>query len=214
MSEQASEQVIEQTSAKPVKEKKVKQVKLNKKGKVKTHHFRVFILFLLASLVVVTFGFVAIYPSLAMNGYRKAILVNGLGTGSPIPVNTYYTVPYISNPTDATANILTAGANQDTLYSGAWLDLSKGPLVLSVPDMNDRYYALEFVNAKDNSVINTIGKRTTGTGAGSFFITGPGWSGTVPSGMTQITSPNNEVLLLGRVFVADDSEVQLVYNLS
>jgi len=204
----------EQTIPEPVKAKKPKQLKLNKKGRVKTHHFRTFILCFLVVTVAATFGIIYIYPSLAMNGYKKAIVTNGLGTGAPIPENTIYIVPYIANPTDATANLLSSGANQDTLYGGAWLNLSNGPLVLKVPDTNGRYYAVSFVNGHDNTVIDTIGKRTTGTGAGSLFITGPGWSGTVPTGMTQVVSPNAEVLMLMRVFVADESEVQTVYNLS
>src|SRR5215510_6086458 len=33
--------------------------------------------------------------------------------------------------------------NQDTLYSIAWLDLSREPVILSVPDLGDRYYTME-----------------------------------------------------------------------
>jgi hypothetical protein len=40
------------------------------------------------------------------------------------------------------------------------------------------------------------------------------WSGEVPSDMTQIPSPNNSVLILGRILVYDDSDLDTVYGLA
>jgi hypothetical protein len=88
-------------------------------------------------------------------------------------------------------------ANVDTLYSTAFLDLSKEPVVLSAPDTHGRYYLLQIMDAWTN-VIASPGKRTTGTAAGSFAITGPGWSGTLPPGVHEIKSPTNLVWILGR----------------
>ncbi len=48
----------------------------------------------------------------------------------------------------AERELLTAGKsrvvmpNNDTLYVNAWLDLSAGPLVITVPDTGSRYYVL------------------------------------------------------------------------
>jgi hypothetical protein len=36
----------------------------------------------------------------------------------------------------------------------------------------------------------------------------------MPDGMTQISSPNNAVLVAGRVFVEDDSDVPEAYGLA
>ncbi|MDH3676940.1 MAG: DUF1254 domain-containing protein, partial [Nitrosopumilus sp.] len=69
--------------------------------------------------------------------------------------------------------------NADTLYSFAWLDLSDEPLVLHVPDTDDRYYLVPILDAYSN-VFTSPGKRTTGTGENDFVITGPFWSGTIP----------------------------------
>ena len=192
---------------------KGRKVKLNRKGKPKTHHLLVFFGCLLVSLVVATTWFISTTPSKMDIGFKNAILVDGLGSGAPIPINTLYTVPDIASPTTAGDSMLTTG-NQDTLYTAGYLDLSSGPLVLKVPDMNDRYYSIQFTDPRIDGVFAYVGRRTTGTAAGTFLITGPQWSGTVPDGMTQIASPNNNVLVLARVFVANEAEVPLVYKLS
>jgi hypothetical protein len=87
--------------------------------------------------------------------------------------------------------------NRDTLYSFAWLDLSKEPMVLSVPDTKGRYYMMPLLDAWTN-VFASPGKRTTGTKAGNFAITGPGWVGKLPGGVTQIKAPTNTVWVTGR----------------
>ncbi len=87
--------------------------------------------------------------------------------------------------------------NADTLYSSGWLDLSKGPIVLSVPDTHDRYYLMPMLDAWTN-VFASPGKRTTGTGKGDFAIAGPGWEGTLPAGVTQIKAPTDMVWIIGR----------------
>jgi hypothetical protein len=90
--------------------------------------------------------------------------------------------------------------NCDTYYSSAWLDLSQGPLVLTVPDTKGRYYLLPMMDAYTN-VFASPGKRTTGTAAQLFLVTGPGFTGTVPDGMKQLTAPTNMVWILGRTQV-------------
>lgn len=88
-------------------------------------------------------------------------------------------------------------ANVDTLYSSAWLDLSKEPMVLSVPDTRGRYYLMPMIDAWTN-IFASPGKRTTGTKAGHFAITGPGWSGRLPAGVQELKSPTNMVWIIGR----------------
>ena len=88
--------------------------------------------------------------------------------------------------------------NNDTLYSNAWIDLSVEPLVLSVPDTENRYYVMPFMDAWTN-VFAMVGKRTTGTGKGTYVVVGPDWSGTLPGGMLKLASPTNMVWLVGRI---------------
>jgi hypothetical protein len=163
--------------------------------------------------------FIYFWPRMLLSVYKRAILVKGFGEG-PIPVNALYTESQklfaepLTAQSASSSNLMTVGVNHDTLPTAGWLDLSKGPLVLHVPDMNDRYYSLQFTNPSKNTNFAYIGKRTTGTQAGDYLITGPGWKGQVPSGMTQISSPNNAVLLLGRVLVHSDSDLATAYELS
>jgi hypothetical protein len=109
------------------------------------------------------------------------------------PINQFSN--FLKYPTAAYRDIVRM--NVDTLYSFAWLDLSKEPLVLSVPDTHDRYYLMPILDAWTN-VFASPGKRTTGTKAGEFAIVGPNWTGTLPAGMTAFKSPTNIAIIAGR----------------
>jgi hypothetical protein len=87
--------------------------------------------------------------------------------------------------------------NFDTLYSFAWLDLSREPVVLSVSDTGGRYYLLPMLDMWTD-VFSVVGSRTTGTAAGDFVIVGPGWNGTLPFGLTKISAPTPTIWILGR----------------
>ena len=171
-------------------------------------------------LVAWAFGmflFVYFYPHLVNNIYKKAIVNQGFGEG-PVPINTLYTEPQalFADPLHAPASaskLATTGVNHDTLLTVGWLDLSQGPQVLHVPDMAGRYYSVQFTDPFDVDFAY-VGTRTTGTQAGDYLITGPGWKGQVPGGMTQIASLNNSVLVLGRVLVESDSDVATAYGLA
>ncbi len=89
--------------------------------------------------------------------------------------------------------------NADTLYTIAWLDLSKEPWVFSIPDMGDRYYLMPMLDGWTD-VFQVPGKRTTGGKAQKYAITGPGWSGTLPAGVTEYKSPTAMVWILGRIY--------------
>jgi hypothetical protein len=181
----------------------------------KSEHLLLFGVICVASWFLVTY----LWPRLMLSVYKRGLLVKGFGEG-PIPVNTLYTQPQslfaepLNSQTATSSNLMTVGVNHDTLSTVGWLDLRNGPLVLHVPAMNDRYYSIQFTDPSKNTVFAYVGKRTTGTQAGDFLITGRGWKGQVPGGMQQIASPNNSVLLLGRVLVLSDSDLPAAYDLS
>jgi hypothetical protein len=164
------------------------------------------------------FLFIWFWPRLMLYAYKRAMLVHGGGSG-PIPLNTLYTVPQALfadplHPPASASKLLTTGVNRDTLLTLGWWDLGKGPQVLHVPDMAGRYYSVQFTDPSNNINFAYVGKRTTGTQAGDYLITGPGWNGAVPRGMARISSPNNSVLVLGRVFVEDDNDLSTAHALA
>ena len=87
--------------------------------------------------------------------------------------------------------------NFDTLYSVGWLDLTKEPVVLSVPDTQGRYYLLQLLDMWTDSFAG-MGKRTTGTSPGDFAVVGPGWQGELPHGLQRINAPTPFVWVIGR----------------
>jgi hypothetical protein len=178
-------------------------------------HLLIFSAICVATWLLVTY----LYPRLMLFIYKRAALSQGFGDG-PIPVNTLYTQPqklyadpFTSLP-PGSSKLMSVGTNRDTLYTVGWLDLSKGPLVLHVPDTAGRYYSVQFTDPSNNTNFSYVGKRTTGTQAGDYLITGPAWKGQAPSGMKQISSPNNSVMVIGRVFVESDSDLPTAYGLA
>jgi hypothetical protein len=169
-------------------------------------------------MVAAWFLFTYFWPRMLLSIYKRAILAKGFGDG-PIPVNTLYTEPktLFADPLHAPASaskLATTGVNHDTLLTAGWLDLSKGPQVLHVPDMAGRYYSVQFTDPSYNTNFAYVGTRTTGTQAGDYLITGLGWKGQAPNGMAQISSPNNSVLVIGRVLVESDRDLSTAYGLS
>jgi hypothetical protein len=99
----------------------------------------------------------------------------------------------------AVDNHAVTAPNADTLYTIIWMDVSKEPWIVSSPDMKGRYFLLPMLDGW-TTVFADPGKRTTGTGAQTFAITGPGWSGPLPAGVTEYKSATGIVWLLGRIY--------------
>ncbi len=159
------------------------------------------------------YAYTYFYPRLIYTGLETATVQHGISASSSsgIPINTLYTMPTLASPSQS--NALGSTGNHDTLYTVGWLDLSKGPEVLHVPDMAGRYYSVQFTDPWGTDFAY-VGRRTTGTGAGDYLISGPGWQGKVPDGVKQIASPDNTVLLIGRTLVVSDSDLAMAYGLA
>jgi hypothetical protein len=103
--------------------------------------------------------------------------------------------------------------NADTLYSSGFFDVGTEPWVLSIPDMKGRYALFPMLDGW-STVFQVPGKRTTGTAAQTYVITGPGWSGTLPTGLKEYKSPTSLVWLLGRIYCTGTPEdYQAVHEL-
>ncbi|HTQ51311.1 MAG TPA: DUF1254 domain-containing protein [Candidatus Acidoferrales bacterium] len=105
---------------------------------------------------------------------------------------------------DASYKVVTA-PNADTLYTTAWIDVSKEPYILSLPDADGRYYLMPMLDGWTD-VFQVPGKRTTGTGPQKYAITGPGWTGTLPEGVVEYKSPTAMVWILGRIYCTGTPE--------
>lgn len=99
----------------------------------------------------------------------------------------------------AVDNHCCAAPNSDTLYTEVWLDVSREPWVFSIPEMGDRYYMMPMLDGWSN-VLAVPSARNTGGKPQTYAITGPGWSGTLPPGVTAVKSPTGIVWILGRIY--------------
>ena len=131
----------------------------------------------------------------------------GYGYLLPLVISDYLRKDFIAAsavnqfvPIKQFANILVnAQSNLDTLYQPAWLDLTQGPQVVSVPDSKGRYYVLPIYDLW-TEVLGVPGPRTTGGGAFTFVITPPNWTGTLPSGLWEIRATTFYIYILGRIY--------------
>jgi len=149
------------------------------------------------------------YPLISMDVTRK-VFTNvepgkEFGRG---PMNAFQSMPAYPAASDKGV----VRYNFDTLYSAAWLDMTKEPMIVSVPDTNGRYYLLPMLDMWTD-VFASPGWRTTGTQAANFLITPPGWSGTVPSGMTRIEAPTPIVWIIGRTKTDGPSDYDAVHKI-
>jgi len=135
------------------------------------------------------------YPLVTMDMTRKSFTNYATVEGSRGPMGQI--IKLRSYP--AVDDHAVTAPNADTLYTTAFLDVSKEPWVFSIPDMGDRYYLMPMLDGWTD-VFQVPGKRTTGGKAQKYAITGPGWSGTLPPGVTEYKSPTGIVWILGRIY--------------
>jgi len=144
---------------------------------------------------VATEAYIYGYPLVTVEMTRRVITNVAEPKGTRAPMGQLVNLRHYP---DASFRDVTA-PNADTLYTSAFFDAGKEPWVLSLPDMNGRYFLMPMLDGW-TTVFQAPGKRTTGTGAQTYAITGPGWSGTLPEGVKEYKSPTSLVWLIGRIY--------------
>lgn len=147
------------------------------------------------ALAIGTDAYIYGYPLVTMEMSRRVMTNVEKPEGTRAPMGNLVRMRTYPNASfrDVTA------PNADTLYTTGWFDVGKEPWIVSMPDMNDRYFLMPMLSGWTD-VFDVPGKRTTGTKAQTWAITGPGWKGTLPQGVTEYKSPTSIVWLLGRIY--------------
>lgn len=141
------------------------------------------------------------YPLVTMEMTRRVMTNVAEPEGSRAPMGQIARLR--TYPTPAFHDI--TSPNADTLYTIAWIDVGREPWVLTLPDFHGRYYLFPMLDAWTN-VFQSPGKRTTGTKAQTYAITGPGWTGSLPEGVIRYESPTAIVWLAGRIYSSGTPE--------
>jgi hypothetical protein len=141
------------------------------------------------------------YPLVTMEMTRRVVTNVARPEGTRAPMGQIIRLREYPNASfrDVTA------PNADTLYTTAFMDVGAEPWVLSIPDMKGRYALFPMLDGW-TTVFQVPGKRTTGTAAQTYAITGPNWKGTLPPGVREYKSPTNIVWLLGRIYCTGTPE--------
>ena len=98
--------------------------------------------------------------------------------------------------------------NNDTVYSGALLELADQPIILTAPDIHDRYWSVEAADAYTNNIFY-IGTRATSGDGGNHAFVGPNWKGELPPGVIEHRMPTNDMMFALRIGVLPQDEADL-----
>ncbi|MET4210109.1 hypothetical protein ABIB95_004940 [Bradyrhizobium sp. LA2.1] len=155
----------------------------------------------LEDFALATDAYIFGYPLVTMEMTRRVITNVAAPVGTKAPTGQ---IIKLRKYPDAFFRDVTA-PNADTLYTTAFLDVGKEPWVVSIPDMKGRYALFPMLDGW-TTVFQVPGKRTTGTAAQTYAITGPTWKGTLPAGVKEYKSPTSIVWLLGRIYCTGTPE--------
>jgi hypothetical protein len=95
--------------------------------------------------------------------------------------------------------------NNDTFYSTAQVDLSAGPVTITLPPSGERYLSLALMDAYSNNFA-VLGTRTTGGEGGVFTLVGP--RDAASADPHTIRAPTDHVWALARVLVASPEDAE------
>ncbi len=131
------------------------------------------------------------------------------------PINSFWYADRLASSGDSTGG----SPNTDTLYSIAWCDLANEPLVISVPEVDDRYYCIE-LSGIDSDTFGYVGTRATGSLAGNYLLASPNWKGSIDRYNEKADASKkildilprpfyDSILLLGRTGITTGTKVDI-----
>ena len=119
------------------------------------------------------------------------------------PLNTFNVYPGLATPGAA----IDFTPNNDTVYGLAWLDLSQGPVLMTIPTVADRYWTVQATDWALNTFAY-VGQRVNSK-PGTYAYVAPGWQGELPAGVTRLEAPTNGVFLQARTVVQPEVETDV-----
>lgn len=154
-------------------------------------------------------AYVYLYPMVLMDITRNQMtnIEKWDGKGINAPMNTYghfRAFPPLDFKTVVRPNF-------DTMYSSLWMDLTKEPMILSIPDSDGRYYLWPALDMWTD-VFAVPGWRTTGTKAGDYAYCPPGWDGKLPEGVTRVDAPTPYIWFIGRTKTEGEKDYDAVHK--
>ncbi len=166
-------------------------------------HLFIFAISMMLAAAIGTSTLLRLWPTFVYNRFHQAV-ATGFGTSQAVADNTLITIPLIASPDITDVSTIVKSGNQDALYTVGWLDLSKGPQRLAIPEHGSRYVNVSLIDASTGVVIANLKEPGTTT-----VYHGNCQPGTTCASSTapRLESPGQHILVIGRTFVADQTDL-------
>ena len=102
------------------------------------------------------------------------------------PINTFGHMKKLATADDQ----LPYTPNNDTVYSGVLLELKNEPIIVTLPDVYDRYWSAQIADAYLEN-LPYLGTRATQGKGGNYMFVGPNWKGAAPDDVILRRMPTN-----------------------
>ena len=157
------------------------------------------------ALEIAVEAYVYAYPLVLMDVARAAstntITVDGMS--SLAPVNQFAHAPALPDARFESG----VRPNVDGLTSSLWFDVSKEPLVVSIPEPRGHYYMMSVLDLWTD-VFATLGTRTVGPTGKRYAIVGPRWSGTLPDDIEPLPAPTSLGRIVGQIHPGGEDDLR------